>query len=466
MNITIKHKDYINMQTRWEMCRAAAEGEHAVHEKGEMFLPRLENESARAYQTRLKMTPFFNGVWRTISGLKGMIFRKRPIIEVPTALDNLLEDIDLGGTFFDTLLQRVTEESLTVGRVGLLVDYPFVKEGMTLADAASSSTHSYVKLYKAESIYNWSVEKIEGRVNLARVYLEESIEIRDKKDEFKVEEDKRYRILDIFGGVYRQRLFKIDGDKAVLLDEVFPKMNGKFMSFIPFLVIGTDDIGMDVDAPPLIDLVTTNFHHYLQATSYERGCFFSGLPTMFISGVDSLDQEGNPVEISIGGAFANILPRPEAKAYFVEVASEFNALRTNLEDKKREMAVLGARMLEQQKSSVESADTISKRQFGEESTLAAISITISNGMTRVLRWLADWENVTGDIKINLNTDFMPSKMSYQDMTALVSAWQSGAFSTEILFSNLQSGEIIPVEVSFEEEQERIKSASPLFAPQI
>lgn len=457
MSITTKHAEYTRMQSRWEMCRAAAEGEYAVHEKGETFLPRLQDETNEAYRARLMGTPFFNAVWRTISGLRGMMFRKPPIVAVPPATEELLTNIDLAGTTFNTQLQRVVEEALTVGRVGLLVDYPPVPEGATRADAVAFNARPFVKLYKAESIYNWREETINGVRQLTRVQLEECVEVQDAEDEFKIKEEKRYRVLDLDEGKYRQRLFKVDGEESILLGEVYPKMNGAFMSFIPFVCVGIDDIGMEVDAPPLIDLVTTNFHHFLQATSYERGCFFSGLPTMFITGSDSFDSDGNPIEISIGGALANILPRPEARAYFVEVAGEFNALRTNLEDKKREMAVLGARMLEQQKAGVESADTIARRQYGEESTLAAISLTISMAAKQVLQLVADWQGINGDIKVRLNTDFLPSGMTAQDITSLISAWQQGAISGETLFDNLKAGEIIG-DVSYEEEQERIAGA--------
>jgi len=50
MNITTKHKSVLDMSERWEMARAAAEGEHAVHEKGEVFLPRLQDEDDQAYR--------------------------------------------------------------------------------------------------------------------------------------------------------------------------------------------------------------------------------------------------------------------------------------------------------------------------------------------------------------------------------------------------------------------------------
>ena len=459
MNITTKHKSVLDMSERWEMARAAAEGEHAVHEKGEVFLPRLQDEDDQAYRARLIATPFFNASWRTISGLRGMMFRKSPIIEVPLAMDELLTNIDLAGTSFSTILQRIAEETLTVGRIGLLVDYPPVPEGTTRADFAAVNARPFIKLYKAESVYNWREETINGVKRLTRVQLEEEAEVQDPAKEFKTTEEKRYRVLDLNNGKYRQRLFKTEGEKEIQIGgDIYPKMNGALMDFIPFFVAGTDDIGMDMDAPPLIDLITTNFHHYQQATAYERGCFFSGLPTMFISGIDTLDQEGNPVEISIGGALANILPRPEARAYFVEVAGEFNALRTNLEDKKREMAVLGARMLEQQKASVESADTIARRQYGEESTLAAIALTLGMAAKKALQWVADWAGIKGEIKVSLNTDFLPAGMTAQDITSLIGAWQQGAISGEVLFSNLQAGEIIPAGITYEEEQERISSA--------
>lgn len=458
MNITTKHPEYLDMQDRWDMCDATSEGEHGVHEEGEKYLPRLQDETNEAYEVRKKMTPFFNAVWRTISGLRGMLFRKPPIVEVPAAVEELLIDIDLAGTPFNTQLQQIAEEVLTFGRVGLMADYPAVPEGTTRADAAAMNARPFIKLYDAESIYNWREDTINGVKQLTRVQLLEEEEVQDPANEFKVTCEKRYRILDLDKGAYRQRVFTVKGEEGVLLSEVYPKMNGVTMSFIPFIIIGTDDIGADMDAPPLIDLVTTNLHHYQQATSYERGCFFSGLPTMFISGTDSLDADGNPVEISIGGAIANILPRPEARAYFVEVAGEFNALRTNLEDKKREMAVLGARMLEQQKATVESADTIARRQYGEESTLVCIGMTLSIGVTKALQWLCDWAGARGEVKVRLNSDFLPAGMTSQDITTLVSAWQQGAISGETLFDNLKAGEIIG-DVSYEEEQERIAGAS-------
>lgn len=453
-----KHHEFLDMYDRWELCDALYEGEHEVHEEGEKYLPKLQDEDDKAYAARVKMTPVFGAFPRTVLGLRGMMFRKPMTVEVPATIKPMLEDIDLAGTTLQGLAQDVVEAALVKGRIGLLVDYPQTIPNATKADAAALNYRPMIVKYDAKAIYNWRTERINGATALSQVRLEEEKEIQDPEDEFKVKCEKRYRVLDLYDGKYRQRVFKIVDNVEVLEDEVYPQMNGSHLDFIPFVVIGVDCIGIDVEAPPLIDLATTVLHHYQQATSYERGCFFSGLPTMFISGINDENSDGSPVEISIGGNLANILPRPDAKAYYVEVAGEFNALRTLLEDRKAEMAMLGARMLESQKAGVESADAIARRMSGEESLLSIMSQTVSMGLTKALQWFAEWAGANSEVSVDLNRDFLPAGITAQDMTALVSAWQQGAISQTTLFENLKAGEIISADVTFEEEQERIAGA--------
>lgn len=455
MSVNTLHPDYKAMASRWRMCRDAASGEHAVHAAGELYLPKFDQETDKAYEKRLKMTPFFNATWRTIAGLSGMMFRKPPVAAIPEQLTDALDDIDLAGTTMQGMAQKIALDALTVGRAGLLVDYPAIDTSwLTQADVKRLKLRPMMSLYKAEAIINWRTSRANGANVLSMVVLEESAEL-PGKDEFETVIETRYRVLDLTGSGYRQRVFKVDerGDQVQLGPDTFPKMNNGPMPFIPFLIIGVDTMGVQVEAPPMIDLVTTNFKHYGQATSYERGCFFSGLPTLFISGLN----EDKP--IYIGGNMANVLPQPDSKAYFVEVVGEFNALRTNLEDKKREMAVLGARMLESQKAGVESAETIARRQNGEESLLSAMSQTISIGLTKALQWFAEWSGVQGVVSYQLNKDFIPATLSAQELTALVATWQSGAISANTLFENLKAGEIIAENVSFEDEQARIGESS-------
>ena len=458
--VSATHPEYELMSGQWRKCRDAAQGERAIHAAGEMYLAKLAAETSSDYNARRKRTPFFNATWRTISGLRGMLFRKPPIISAPAAIEKYFADIDMAGTGLDQFAAEIAEESLTVGRVGILVDYPAAPSGgATVAQIESMGLRPYLQIYKAETIINWREARINNVQRLVLAVLAESAS--SSADEFSHKTEPRYRVLDIFEGAYRQRVYKVDErGEDELLSEVFPMIGGAQLDYIPFLILGADCIGPEVYDPPLIDLVDMNLHHYAVSADYEHGCHFSGLPSLFISGFRQ--EETDPI-IYIGGPTANVLPDAAARAYFVEISSNFAALRVNLEDKKSQMAVLGARMLETQRDGVEAAETAAQHRKGEESLLAGIANNLSSGLEAALMWLAEWLRAAGEISVQINRDFMPMRMSGQEMSALVGAWQSGAISHQTLFENLQRGEIIADSIDFAQEQSRIDDA-PLATP--
>jgi hypothetical protein len=117
-------------------------------------------------------------------------------------------------------------------------------------------------------------------------------------------------------------------------------------------------------------------------------------------------------------------------------------------------------MLEQQKAGVETQGAMQLRVNGESSVLAGIAKMVSQQMEKMLNFMAQWEGITQEIKFELNTDYQPAKMSPQELSELVKSWQAGAISYETLFKNLQKGEVIDSDESFENELEKIDNAQP------
>lgn len=462
MPVDTRHPQYEDNLGLWTMCEDAAEGEHVVHSRGIKYLPKLHEEKPQDYEARKNRTPFFNATWRTISGLKGLIFRKAPQVEFPAGIADYLDDVDMTGRTLNLFAQALTEQVLKVGRAGVLVDHPPLPldvngDPLSVAAAEALGLRPYMTMYNAKQIINWKTARIRNVTKLSLVVLEEAADAA-ADDEFGHGGEIRYRVLDLFGGVYRQRLFrKSENGQDELLSETFPRMRGNPLTEIPFVFVGVDDLSPSVDSPPLLDLAQMNFHHYAVSADYEHGCHFSGLPTLFVTGLQSSADDPDANVIYIGGAAANLLPNPECQAFYAEVSQGFDALRGNLDAKKAEMAILGARMLETSKAAVESAETLEQRVNGEQSTLAAMANVISIALTKALEYLVAWSGTSGEASLALNTDYVPAGMSAQELTALVSAWQSGAISDQTLFFNLQRGEVISGEDTFEEEQERIRS---------
>lgn len=447
--------EYVAALPKWKRCRDVVAGQDSVHKAGREYLPELSGQDEKEYSAYKSRANFYGATGRTLDGLVGMVFRKDPDIIVPPAMQSWLDDITLTGITARGFARSVLQEVETVGRVGVLVEYPRVAEQpASLAGALAMNLRPYATQYKAESIINWRIERINNQMMPTLVVLSESYEVRG---EFSTESKPQIRALMLVDGVYVQRIYRSGERGMELVEEVLPMRNGAAMNFIPFVMVGSESLGFDVEPPPLLDLVDLNLSHYRTSADLEHGAHFTGLPTPFIAGVQLSDGEA----IRIGSATAIVSPHPEATAQYLEFTGQgLGALEKLLDRKEGQMAAIGARMLAPEKAGVEAAEALQLRHSGETSVLAAQSNLVSQAMTKVMQIMADWAGIAGDVSFKLNTDFLPVKMTAQEITALVSAWQSGAISKRTLFWNLQTGEVVQNGKTFETEESELQEEGP------
>jgi hypothetical protein len=453
------HPEYDAMATKWQRCRDTVAGNDAVKAAGTRYLPSLTDQTTDDYQAYKTRAQFFNATWRTISALSGMIFRRPPVIDVAPSVEPYLDDVTMSGISFHILAQRATLEVLTTGRLGILVDYPQQSvEGMTLADAQKLNLRPSMNVYPAESIINWRTGRVGNQTVLTLVVLTEDAALEGNEFEHKTET--RYRVLDLFNGAYRVRVFRIDdkGEDEQVGDDLLPLMNGKPLDFIPFYFIGVDDTTPEIDDPPLIDLVDLNLDHYRLDADYKHGLHFTGLPTPVVSGYQKQNENE---KLYVGSSSAWVFPDPQAKATYLEYTGQgLSAIEKAKAADEQNMAILGARLLASEKKSTETAQAARIYRAGESSILSAISATISIGLTGALRTFSEWAGVASECSIQLNSEFLPPEITPEELTSLVSAWQSGAISMQVLFDQLQKVELIASDLSLEEMQGQIGSEGP------
>ena len=210
-----------------------------------------------------------------------------------------------------------------------------------------------------------------------------------------------------------------------------------------------DGFNLNPKAPPLLNLADVNLSHYRTSADLEHGRHFTALPTPYVTGVD-VDSE-----LSIGAESAWVLPDSASRAGYLEFSgSGLAALDTAMEQKRSMMASLGAQLLEGQKNGVEATETVKLRQNSEASVLMRTVKSVEEALSKSLNMMSEWEGGP-EITVSLNTDFADSVIGSQDMVALMGLWQSGAISHESLLWNMKRGEVIPPDVSIEEERDRI-----------
>jgi hypothetical protein len=200
MPVNSTHALYDQFAESWQRVRDVLAGEDAVKAGGVRYVPRLDTQTDSEYADYLARGFFYNATSRTVAGYLGMIFRKEPVVNLPTlsrgapqkrtapeaedqlvphpgplpkgegdtrgrhdlpgiaaVFDAFVEDVDLFGTTFGSYSRRLAAEVVSVGRGGTLIDW---NDG--------GENRAFLGFYRAEDILNWRAARINGRVLLRR----------------------------------------------------------------------------------------------------------------------------------------------------------------------------------------------------------------------------------------------------------------------------------------------------------
>lgn len=445
-----QHPKYAKFLQLWEKCRDCYYGEESVKGENQKYLPFLSMQEANEYNNYKNRAIFLNVMRRTIHGLVGAALRKTPIIKVPARMESYLEDIDLHGMTFMELTQKLLTDLLVTGRVCVVVD-------------RQDNSRCYATCYSAESNINW---RYSNNVPIMAVFAEE-IDI--SEDGFQHELSKQFRVYDFDeDGNLRVRValesppeegqdLSGDDDKFSfeIIHETYPSFRGEGLRDLPVFVMNSSGLGMDnLAPPPLIDLANISLSHYRTSADLENGRHFTSLPQAWISGADKDDFVGG---LHIGGNTAWIFPNEATRLGYLEFSGQgLGSLENALREKEAMMAVVGARLLETKKG-VESAEASRIRQNIETSVLSHIAVTLQNGLRKVLKYMAQWEGLNeNEVHLELNMDFVDVRIPHQEIIALVQAYQMGGISMDTLLYNLKQGEVIPDDVSIDEERDKIE----------
>jgi hypothetical protein len=463
MSVADTHREYDRYARTWQKMHDVSGGQERVQQAGEAYLPRLTGQSYEEYDAYLRRSLFLNATGRTIDGLSGLIFRKPPQMDHPSSMDGFMDDVDLQGSPFQAFAENVIEDVLTYGRAGLLTDFPQTDGAQrTRAEADAMGQRPYWTQYAPQNILDWQTTQMGHRTVLGQVRLWE--EVSQPVDEFSTEDVEQIRVLELVEGTYQQRLFrKINKDEWRDVTQevtgqpaIVPNVRGRPLNVIPFVFLGPRDLLPHVSKPPLLDLANVNLTHYQVYADY-RHFLYKLAPTPYLFGVNE-----DEVPTGVGPDVIWISQNPEAKAGILQAdSSGLGDYKQALDDLKADMAVLGARMLAPEKRQVEAAETAAIHRMGENATLSSISQAVSLGLTRALEWAAEWMGANGtQVGVTLNRDFLPVPMDAREIEALLKTWQAGGMSKRTLFDNLQRGEVIDSERTFEDEEADIQDEQP------
>jgi hypothetical protein len=449
-SIDAKHKAYLATQLAWQKVRDFVAGGDAVRTYVQT-LPGHDTDTATAFRNRAYYLP---AIARTIDAFTGLIMNPEPVVQTPAGLEEYLDDVSYDGEPAARMMGRTVRETIELGRCAVVVDYPQAPgaDQLSIAEAEAQGLRAYARFYAAEDVLDWRMTTKGAMRVLSFLKLRENYDAPSPTDEWAVTEVKQIRVLDLEGGFYRQRVYRL-GD---VIDErsrkvtstweqiggdIFPMASGAKLTEIPAVVFGPDTLdASQVDVPPVMEMVQIADAHLQNSALMEWTLLWVGNPTPVFRGIRLAEGEtiklGSSQGIAVdaeGGAEMLFLP-----------ADGVGAIATQMDRKEKHMAAVGARLLQDETSSQIARDTAIIQRAGEHSVLANIATTVAAGWKRILGYLAMWARVTGDIGVTLNTDFIPQGVTAGELTERIAAVQAGTLSSRDLFAWLQKrGEIRP-----------------------
>jgi len=447
MKVDTEHADYSAMSERWKRCRDAAEGLDACRKARTAYLPTLSGQDNTEYNAYLKRADLYGAMGRSIQGHAGGVFRKPVKIEVPAAGEEWLDDITLTGITLQGLMLSAIQGLLEVGRYGLFVDMATKKEGEV--------QRPYFILIPAENVVSWKTENRGGKQVLTRVVLRELVTEEGPEDPFVLVETEQFRVLEMPGTEdYVQTVYrKAKGtDDFEVWETVIPDRRGKAFDQIPFWFGNASSITPQIEKPPLMEVADLVLSMWRNSADLENGFHYVGIPTPWIAGFPTKTR------LKIGSNVAWVSDKSDAKVGMLEFTGQgLSGLSDHIDGKKRDCAVFGSRLLEEQKKAAETAETVRLRHAGEVASLMSMVDTLDATFGEALKFAFMWAGVTGDVTLTTNRDLLSIKATPQELQALTKALQDGAISYATYYHNLEQLELTRPEVDHEAELEDIEN---------
>ena len=473
MSVTNEREEYTKQLSEVTKNRDCVIGQRRVKNKTTIYLKplasqvdkdgNLTTEGKKDYDQYLQLALFFNAVGRTVDGLTGLIFRKDPVIELPEKIKYLKNNVSASNLTMISQMQSTVRDAFITPRSGLLVDFPDVVGEVSRADAEELNLRPKILAFPYESITNWYFDTVNGEYQIVLLVLKEAAT--ERIDKFTTERKTKYRVLELIGRdekddkgtvtkseqlFYHHSLYDEGGD--LISGPTIVMMNDKPATKIPFFLIET----LDGVKAPIDDLVDVNLNHYNMFASYANKEHTSGFPIFWESGVEDESDDKN---IAIGPGAKWTTRNAEAQFGVLETNGDGGSLRSYLEDRKTEMAALGAEMLNPLTGQSQSGESKRLDKVAQNATTADVANTVSRAYQQANEVAAAWMGANPEeVEVKLNTDYIPDDMNSQLLTALMVALQNGNISYDTFYENLQRGEIANPKRSAEDEKKLIANS--------
>ncbi len=434
-----------DMAAEWLLIHDLMGGTSAMRRAGTKHMPQWPAEERAAYDARLKTATLFPAYARTVSVLTGKPFSKPVTIsdDIPTKIQQLLENIDLEGRNLHAFAADLFSNALGYGLCGILVDCPPAQGAKTAADEARLGVRPYFVHVKHHAILGWRSEKRGGSIILTQLRLMESVEEPDGA--FKTKSVQQVRVLEI--GKWTTYRKTIANAQEIWVEHASGKTTLDVIPFIPVYGFRKDFM---IGTPPMLELAHMNVEHWQSKSDQQTILHVARVPMLFAKNI------GADTQIVVGAGAMIKSDTPDADVKYVEHSGKaIEAGRLSILDLEDRMRQVGAELLVIKSANTTEVQTISDNEQAM-CDLQRITQTLENALDQAIHLMARWIKQPEQGHVSIYSDFGASTLAEASAQMLFEMKADGSLSHMTLLNELKRRGILSPDLDLDAEIKQAK----------
>lgn len=458
-----EHYTYKKNLPIWEKLRDVIEGEHAVKQREEVYLPLTDSmlrdkllgndlgivdQNTQQLPTTWKQRYnkyVFNAEMPDITALAirsatSLFVAKEASVDVPEILEPLKERATLKGSTLTQFHRDVARSVLSYGRAGVYC---------TLDGPENTPILS---LFTAFSIVNWEEDYVFGKRQLSRLVLAYEEKGVKKRLYFKLSEGLGCVVLEyqfVENAKKEDEWVPVPDTKqpvsAAPLSEGVAVITsssasaGYRLPFIPFSIINTEDCSCPVGRPPFLGVADQCLKYYRQDASYQEALGLY-MPSFVLEGLTEGNKKMAPDIVVLGGA--TMLPEGMTSKIMEYQGFSTDKLAAAMKGTLERAQHMAALAFEPRHEIPESGVSKQETKKTKISSIKMISLVTGEGIEKAIKILSLWLGAQAeDIRFTPNTEFMDSDMSPELLRELRETRVTGLISADTFHELMRRGGI-------------------------
>jgi hypothetical protein len=436
---------YQEQEDRRKLPRTLMGGTAAMREARTEYLPQEEAETEDAYDSRLNRTSLYNGFRKTVKNHTGRVFDRPIRVTGPEVLvDEWIPNITNEGRNLTVFAKGVFTRTLAEGIGFIQVEYPAAPQERSARDEREMALRPYLIEIKPEQLiyWAWSIDGGVPRVERVRI----------REEAFDDSGDEITQVRELEPGMWRVYRRTESSNDWMIWDEGVTDP----IKEIPIIPVYADKEGVYQSEPPLADLGDLNESHWKSSSDQRHVLHVARVPILFGAGLeDDMDR------IIIGPNRLVKTRSPQASLTFVEhTGAAIEAGRQDLLDLEKRMGAMGLELLIPNRPGDMTATERAINKAESESDLQIMARGLQNSLQDALELMLEWEGITGEIEVDVNSSFQLTISETSELTELRELRMAGDLSRDSLWAEFKRRGVLRDDFEAEEETEKLEAEGP------